>query len=70
MKDYPKWIAAYQKAGYAGGLARVEENQRIAQENKQVDAHNDEIEKLEAERKRLEEKELKALPGAGAPPPR
>ncbi len=69
VKDYPKSIAAYQKAGDARGLARVEENQRIAQENKQVDEHNASIEELEAERKRLEE-ELKALPGAGAPPPR
>lgn len=67
LKQYPASITAYKKAGDTGGLARVEENQRIAQENQGIEAHNAEIDELEAERKRLEE-ELKALPGAGAPP--
>ncbi len=69
LKDLPQAIASYRTAGNATGLARVEENDRIAQENENIDSHNAEIEELE--RKKLElEKKLGELPGARSSSPR
>jgi tetratricopeptide (TPR) repeat protein len=65
-KDFPRAIAAYQKAGDAKGAARVKENQGIATANKKIDEHNKKVEELEEEAAELE-KELQRLPG-GVPP--
>lgn len=57
---------AYQKAGDAAGVARVQGNIDIANENQEIEAENAAIAEMEAERQRLED-ELREL---GAPPPR
>ncbi|MEM7048728.1 MAG: tetratricopeptide repeat protein [Acidobacteriota bacterium] len=64
LKDYDASIEAYRNAGDSAGVARVEENKRIAQENENIEAENAEIRKLEEERRKLEE-ELRGLPGGG-----
>jgi tetratricopeptide (TPR) repeat protein len=66
QKKYSDAIAAYNKAGDSRGVARVEENQRIAQENAGIEDHNARIEDLERQKKELE-KEMQALPGTGTP---
>jgi tetratricopeptide (TPR) repeat protein len=69
QKKYEESIAAYQRAGDSGGVARVEENKRIAEENREIEEHNQMVEELADEAKALEE-ELKSLPGGAPPPPR
>ena len=58
---------AYRNANDTASLSRVEENERIALENQQIEADNEAIRAMEAERQKLED-ELKALPGSGPPP--
>lgn len=57
---------AYQRAGDAAAVKRVEENQQIAEYNKGVEQEAERLRRLEEEKKRVEE-ELKELPG-GRPP--
>ena len=60
-------MQAYKAAGNSRAFTRVQENDRIARDNKDIDAHNTEIADLERKKKELEEK-LKAFPGGAAPP--
>ena len=69
LKDFPNAIASYRVADNTTGVARVEENERIAQENKETDAFNAEVEDLERRRKELE-KMRAALPRTGSTSPR
>jgi len=66
LKDYAAAKEAYRRAGNEKGVARVEENQRIAAENQAIEEENARIRAMEEERRKLEE-ELKGLPG-GRPP--
>lgn len=67
MKDYGQALSYYQRAGDSAGVARVEENQKIAQENAAADEFNRERERLLAEQERLK-KELEQVPSSGPPP--
>ena len=69
LKDLPHAIESYRIGGDAAGLARVEENDRIAAENEDIDSHNAEIEELERQKLELEQK-LRELPGGGSTTPR
>lgn len=64
LKQYDEAIAAYRNAGDAGGVRRVEENQRIASENAEIDQHNQEIEELRRQEEELQEalEELEGRP--------
>jgi len=64
QKKYSDSIAAYQKAGDSAGVARVQENERIALDNKKIEEENQRIKEMEEEAKKLEE-ELKELGGGG-----
>ncbi len=66
QKNYNESIAFYNKAGDSGSAARVRENQETEEYNQKVQAENEQIRKLEAEKKALED-ELKNLPGASNP---
>lgn len=67
QKKYPESISYYQKAGDSGGVARVEENQRIAEDNAAADDFNKEREALLIEQARLK-KALEEVPTGGPPP--
>ncbi len=60
--------AAYRKAGNNAEADRIADNERIAKDNKGIEAHNAEVQELEKAKRELEEK-MKALPGGVAPPP-
>lgn len=64
QKDYSQSIEAYQKAGDAAGVARVQENERTAKENARIEAENARIEEMRKEAEELE-KQLKELEGGG-----
>jgi Flp pilus assembly protein TadD len=66
QKSYSAAISAYQKAGDSAGVARVEENQKTAQFNQEVEAEAERIKAIEEEQEKLK-KELEQLPGG--PPP-
>ena len=66
QKKYQDSIAAYQAAGNQAGVARVQENERIAKENADADRINAEIEALKREQEKLKE-EMEALPGGNPP---
>jgi len=61
QKSYDAAIAAYRKVGDAGGIQRVEENQRIANENEQIEDFNRQVEAFEVEKRKIQE-EMKDLP--------
>lgn len=69
QNKYDAAISAYERAGNAGGAARVRENKQIAQENKDADEFNATIAELEREREALR-KQLEEVPGATNEPPR
>ena len=69
QKKFDASISAYERAGNAGGAARVRENQQIAQENKEADEFNATVAELEAQRDALRE-QLAEVPGATSEPPR
>lgn len=69
LKDYEAAKEAYLAAGNSAGVARVEENARIAAENRTIEEENALIEQMQREQEALE-KELEDLPGSGNPPPR
>ncbi|MEM1179247.1 MAG: tetratricopeptide repeat protein [Acidobacteriota bacterium] len=64
QKKFADSITAYQNAGNAAGVQRVQENESIAQENERIEAENAQIRAMEEEAKRLEE-ELKKLEEGG-----
>ena len=66
QKSYQAAIGAYKKAGDSAAVARVEENQKTAQFNTEVDAEAQRIRALEEEQAKIKE-ELEQLPGG--PPP-
>ena len=68
QKKYDLSIANYQKANDQGGVMRVSENKRIAEENQAADQHNRTVAELKARQKELEE-QMKEIPGAGNEPP-
>lgn len=69
QNKYEPAISAYERAGNAGGAARVRENQQIAQENREADEFNETIAELERQRDALRE-QLEEVPGATNEPPR
>lgn len=66
QKNYGEAKTAYTNAGDSRGLARIQENERIAAENQAIEAQNQKIKELEEEKRRLE-KEMQALPGSSNP---
>lgn len=66
QKSYAAAIGAYQKAGDSAAVARVEENQKTAQYNVQVEEEARRIRELEEEQAKIKE-QLEQLPGG--PPP-
>lgn len=66
LKNYEEAKNAYQRAGDQASIARVSENQRIAEENRRIEAENRRIEEMRQEREKLEQ-ELKEL--EEGPPP-
>ncbi len=66
QKNYDEAKLAYNRAGDSAAVRRVDENQKIAQYNEDVQKQNKEIEQLREEQERIEE-ELKEL---GRPPRR
>lgn len=66
QKSYDAAIGAYQKAGDSAAVARVEENQKTAEYNKQVEDEARRIRELEEEQAKIKE-QLEQLPGG--PPP-
>jgi len=66
QKSYQAAIGAYQKAGDSAAVARVQENQKTAQYNLDVEAEAERIRAIEEEQEKLK-KELEQLPGG--PPP-
>ena len=68
QKRYDNAIDAYRKAGNESGVVRAQENKETDQFNKDVEAEAAEIARLKAEEDRLKE-QLKALPGAKPPTP-
>lgn len=66
LKNFNAAKEAYRRAGNQKGVARVEENERIAAENRAIEEENARNRAMEEERRKLEE-ELKGLPG-GRPP--
>ena len=68
QKNYDQAVTAYRNAGDSAGMARVEENRKTDEYNKQVEQENEKIRALAEEEERLKE-ELKQLPG-GPPPQR
>lgn len=64
QKKYGASIDAYAQAGDQAGIARVRENQRTAEYNRQVEQENQAIEEMEAEAKAIEE-ELKKMQAGG-----
>lgn len=66
QKSYEAAISAYKRAGDSTSVARVEENQKTAQYNLQVEEEAERIRAIEEEQEKLK-KELEQLPGG--PPP-
>lgn len=66
LKNYEDAKVAYTRAGDQASVARVEQNQQIAQENRSIEEHNREIEQMRREQEALE-KELRELE-EGEPP--
>ena len=52
---------AYKKTGNSAGLARVEENLRIADENKAAEEFNSQVDEIEAQKKALEQ-QMEGMP--------
>ncbi len=69
QNKYEPAISAYERAGNAAGVARVRENQQIAQENREADEFNENIAELERQREELR-RQLEEVPGATNEPPR
>ena len=66
QKSYDQAVTAYKNAGDSASMARVEENRKTDEYNKQIEEENEKIRALAEEEERLKE-ELKQLPGG--PPP-
>ncbi|MDE2850706.1 MAG: tetratricopeptide repeat protein [Acidobacteriota bacterium] len=69
QRKFEASITAYERAGNAGGAARVRENQQIQQENQEADQFNANIAELERQREELR-RQLEEVPGATNEPPR
>jgi tetratricopeptide (TPR) repeat protein len=67
LKNWAESIVNYEKAGNAGAVARVQQNQETEKFNASVEEHNKLIDELADEQRRLKE-ELDRLPGSGPPP--
>ena len=68
QKRYDNAIAAYRSAGDQNGVRRAQENKETDAFNKDVEAEAAEIAQMKAEEERLKE-QLKSLPGAKPPVP-
>ncbi|HEX6200111.1 MAG TPA: tetratricopeptide repeat protein, partial [Thermoanaerobaculia bacterium] len=66
LKNYEEAKVAYSRAGDQASVARVEQNQQIAQENQSIEEHNRQIEQMRQEQEALE-KELRELEEGGPP---
>lgn len=66
LKNYEEAKVAYTRAGDQASVARVEQNQQIAQENLSIEEHNRQIEQMRREQEALE-KELRELEEGGPP---
>ena len=66
LKNYEEAKIAYTRAGDQASVARVEQNQQIAQENQSIEEHNRQIEQMRKEQEALE-KELRELEEGGPP---
>ena len=66
QKNFTQAINAYEKAGDAGGVQRVRDNQETEQYNAEVEAEQAEIERIRAEEEELERK-LRELEGDTPP---
>jgi tetratricopeptide (TPR) repeat protein len=66
LKNYEEAKVAYTRAGDQASVARVEQNQQIAQENQGIEEHNRQIEQMRREQEALE-KELRELEEGGPP---
>lgn len=64
QKNYAEAVAIYQAAGDSAAVARVQENEKTAKFNNEVDAQLKERDALEKEKKALEE-QMKKLQGGG-----
>lgn len=67
LKNWAESVVNYEKAGNAGAVARVQQNQETEKFNADVEQHNKLIDELADEQRRLKE-ELDRLPGSGPPP--
>lgn len=68
QKNYGQAITYYQRAGDQASVARVRENERIAEENEEAEEFNKKRQELLEEQRRLRE-EMESVP-TGGPPPR
>ena len=68
QKRYDNAIAAYRSAGDEGGVRRAQENKETDAFNRDVEQEAKEIAAMKAEEERLKE-QLKSLPGAKPPVP-
>lgn len=65
LKNFSESISAYQKAGDQAGVARMQQNQDIASDNKRIEAENAQIEAMAEEAARLEAEMKKLEQGDG-----
>jgi len=66
QKNFAQAKAAYRSGGDDAGVARIAENEQIAEHNKQADAENARLEEL---KRQQEELRKKIQEGGGKPPP-
>lgn len=64
QKKFSDAVAAYEKAGDSGSVARVQANEKTNLENQKIEDDNKRIQEMEAEAKKLAD-ELKKLEGGG-----
>lgn len=67
QKNFPESIDAYRKAGDSASAIRVEENDKTARENANIEAHNEQVEAMRKEAEELERQlqELEEEGGGG-----
>jgi tetratricopeptide (TPR) repeat protein len=66
QKNYTEAITAYNRGGDSAGAARAKVNKETGEENKRIEAENQEIQRIKEEQAKIEA-ELKNLPGAAPP---
>ena len=68
LKNYEEAKVAYTRAGDQASVARVEQNQQIAQENQSIEEHNRQVEQMRKEQEALEQELRELEEGGGVPP--